>query len=156
MTKIKLTNGTIIDASDIKFINGALKITTTDFTVEKLAQLFSKKENTSLITLMTESDVECGFKTGFTSFAGISYDANGVKTVELFQPVDATEARIAKAEGKANEAINTANAANNTASAASAKATATNEKALLLEEQNAVLASTVDSILTDVIPSLVP
>ena len=141
MTKIKLVNGTILNASDVKVVNGALKISTTDFTVEELAELFSNKENTSLIVLMTEADVECGYKTGFTSFAGIGYDADGVKTVELFQPVDATEKRIADAEGKAVQATNTANVVS--------------EKTTALEEQNAVLASTIDSILTDVIPSLV-
>ena len=140
MTKIKLVNGAIVNASDVKVVNGTLKISTTDLTVEKLAKLFSDKENTSLIVLMTEADVECGYKTGFTSFAGIEYDANGVKTVELFQPVDVTEKRIADAEGKAAHAENTANAAN--------------EKTTALEEQNVVLASTLDSILTDVIPSL--
>lgn len=133
MTKIKLVNGAIVNASDVKVVNGTLKISTTDLTVEKLAKLFSDKENTSLITLMTEADVECGYKTGFTSFAGIEYDADGVKTVELFQPVDVTEKRIADAEGKANQA---------------------NAKTVALEEQNVVLASTLDSILTDVIPSL--
>ena len=133
MTKIKLVNGAIVNASDVILENGALKISTNDLTVEELANLFSNKENTSLITLMTEADVECGYKTGFTSFAGIDYSADGVKTVELFQPVDVTEKRVADAEGKANQA---------------------NEKTTELEEQNAVLASTLDSILTDVIPSL--
>ena len=133
MTKIKLANGAIVNASDVIVANGVLKISTTDFTVEELANLFSNKENTSLITLMTEADVECGYKTGFTSFAGIEYSADGVKTVELFQPVDVTEKRVADAEGKANQA---------------------NAKTDVLEEQNAVLASTLDSILTDVIPSL--
>ena len=133
MTKVKLSKGTILNASDVKVVNGALKISTTDFTVEELANLFSDKENTNLIVLMTEADVECGYKTGFTSFAGIEYDADGVKTVELFQPVDVTEKRISDAEGKANLA---------------------NEKTTALEEQNIVLASTLDSILTDVIPSL--
>ena len=133
MTKIKLVNGAIVNASDVKVENGTLKISTADFTVEELANLFSDKENTNLIVLMTEADVECGYKTGFTSFAGIEYDANGVKTVELFQPVDVTEKRISDAEGTANVA---------------------NEKTTVLEEQNAVLASTLDSILTDVIPSL--
>ena len=133
MTKIKLVNGAIVNASDVIVANGVLKISTTDFTVEELANLFSNKENTSLITLMTEADVECGYKTGFTSFAGIEYSADGVKTVELFQPVDVTEKRVADAEGKANQA---------------------NAKTDVLEEQNAVLASTLDSILTDVIPSL--
>ena len=133
MTKIKLVNGAIVNASDVILENGALKISTNDLTVEELANLFSNKENTSLITLMTEADVECGYKTGFTSFAGIDYSADGIKTVELFQPVDVTEKRVADAEGKANQA---------------------NVKTAELEEQNAVLASTVDSILTDVIPSL--
>lgn len=133
MTKIKLVNGAIVNASDVILENGVLKISTSDLTVEELANLFSNKENTSLITLMTEADVECGYKTGFTSFAGIDYSADGVKTVELFQPVDVTEKRVADAEGKANQA---------------------NEKTTELEEQNAVLASTLDSILTDVIPSL--
>ena len=140
MTKVKLSNGTIVNASDVEVVNGTLKISTVDLTVEELATLFSDKENTSLITLMTEADVECGYKTGFTSFAGIKYDADGVKTVELFQPVDVTEKRIADAEGKAVQATNTANAVN--------------EKAIALEEQNVILASTLDSILTDVIPSL--
>ena len=149
MTKIKLTNGTIINASDVVVVNGTLKITTTDSTVEKLAKLFSNKENTSLITLMTETEVECGYKTGFTSFSGITYDANGVKTVELFQPVDVTEKRIADAEGKAAMATNKANEANK-------KVATLEEKNAVLEVQNEILASTVDSILTDVIPSLVP
>lgn len=140
MTIIKLADGTTVNASEIEVVNGVLKITTADHTVEELAELFSNKENTSFITLMTEANVECGYKTGFTSFAGIKYDADGVKTVELFQPVDVTEKRIADAEGKAVQATNTANAVN--------------DKAIALEEQNAVLASTVDSILTDVIPSL--
>lgn len=140
MTKVKLSNGTIVNATDVKVVSGVLKITTTDFAVEELANLFSDKENTSLITLMTEANVECGYKTGFTSFAGIDYSAEGVKTVELFQPVDVTEKRVANAEGKAAQATNTANAAS--------------EKTMLLEEQNTVLASTLDSILTDVIPSL--
>lgn len=140
MTKVKLSNGTIVNATDVKVVSGVLKITTTDFAVEELANLFSDKENTSLITLMTEANVECGYKTGFTSFVGIDYSAEGVKTVELFQPVDVTEKRVANAEGKAAQATNTANAAS--------------EKTMLLEEQNTVLASTLDSILTDVIPSL--
>ena len=133
MTKVKLVNGTIVNATDVEVVNGTLKISTAESTVEELANLFSDKENTNLIVLMTEADVECGYKTGFTSFAGIEYDADGVKTVELFQPVDVTEKRISDAEGKANLA---------------------NEKTTALEEQNIVLASTLDSILTDVIPSL--
>lgn len=104
MTKVKLTNGTIVNASDVILASGVLKISTTDLTVEELAELFSNKENTSMITLMTEADVECGYKTGFTSFAGIDYSAEGVKTVELFQPADVTEKRLSEAEGsiKAN------------------------------------------------------
>lgn len=140
MTKIKLIDGTILNCSSVELVNGVLKITTTDLTTEELAELFSNKENTSLITLMTESEIESGYKTGFTSFAGIIYDAEGAKTVELCQPVDATEARISNAEGAAKAASNAAEKANN--------ATAT------LEEQNAVLAETVDSILTDIIPNL--
>lgn len=105
MTKVKLVNGTIINASTVEVVNGCLKITTSEHTVEELAELFANKENTSLITLMTESEIESGYKTGFTSFAGINYDAEGVKTVELFQPVDITEARIANAEGNANQAV---------------------------------------------------
>ncbi len=102
MTKIKLVDGTIINAETVELVNGVLKITTTEKTVEGLAKIFSDKENTSKITLMTPSEIETGYKIGFTSFAGINYDAEGVKTVELFQPVDATEARISNAEGKAN------------------------------------------------------
>ncbi len=105
MTKIKLTNGAIICASAVEFVGGILKITTTDHTVEELAEMFSDKENTSLLTLMTESEIETGIQKGFTSFAGIDYDSEGVKTVKLFQPVDATESRIANVEGTANQAI---------------------------------------------------
>lgn len=102
MTKIKLSNGTIINAIDVVLKNGILKISTTESTVEELAEVFSNKENTSLITLMTESGIETGYKTGFTSSAGINYDAEGVKTVELFQPKDITEARLSNAEASAN------------------------------------------------------
>lgn len=133
MTKVKLADGTIVNASSVELVSGVLKITATDYTVEELAALFSDKNNTSLITLLTESEKESGYKTGFTSFAGITYSPEGAKTVELYQPADVTEARISNAEGAAN--------------AASASAAA-------VEEQNAVLAATVDSILTDVIPSL--
>lgn len=102
MTKIKLTDGTIINASNVEVVKGVLKITTTELTVKELAELFSDKEKTNLITLMTESEIETGYKTGFTSFAGIIYGSDQSKTVELFQPVDVTEARIANAEGVAN------------------------------------------------------
>lgn len=102
MTKIKLTNGTIINADSIELKNGILSITTKEHTVEELATLFSNKENTSLITLMTENGTETGYKTGFTSFAGINYGADGVKTVELFQPKDVTEARLSNVEATTN------------------------------------------------------
>ena len=140
MDKIKLTNGTILNISDIKVEKGVLKITTPYFTVEELAALFSDKEKTNLIILMTESECECGYKAGFTSFSGIYYEADGNKTVELFQPADITEKRISDAEGMANKANNTANEAT--------------EKTSVLEEQNVVIAATIDSILTDIIPGL--
>ena len=133
MTKIKLTDETIINASEIELINGILKITTTELTVEELATLFSNKSNTSIITLLTENDVESGFKTGFTSFAGISYGVDGSKTIELFQPKDTTENRISNAEGVANMA---------------------NENAFIAIEQNGILLETVDVILTEIIPSI--
>lgn len=99
MTKVKLTNGVVINASNVELVNGVLKITTTDFTVEELVELFENKSNTSRITLLTESEVESGFKTGFTSFVGVVYGADGAKTVELSQPADVTENRISNAEG---------------------------------------------------------
>lgn len=109
MTKIKLVNGTIINADTVELVNGTLKIAISEeHTVEELAELFSNKKNTSLITLMTQGGTESGYKTGFTSFAGINYDSEGVKTVELFQPADVTEARISNAEGTANQASATA------------------------------------------------
>ena len=127
MTKIKLVDGTIINATNVELVDGILKITITDGTVEEMAALFDDKSNTSLIILMTESGAESGYKKGFTSFAGIMYGADGAKTVELYQPADTTETRIANTEGAVAE----------------------------VAEQNAVLAATVDSILTDIIPSLV-
>ena len=60
MTKVKLSNGTIVNASDVQVVEGVLKITTTDLTVEELGNLFSNKENTSYVVLMTEAEVECG------------------------------------------------------------------------------------------------
>lgn len=104
MTKIKLVDGTIIDAVEVVLESGILKISTLEKTVEELAEIFSNKDNTSLIVLMTPSGLESGYKVGFTSFAGIDYDSEGVKTVELFQPVDVTEARLSNAEGTANQA----------------------------------------------------
>lgn len=102
MTKIKLTNGIIINADSINLTNGVLRITTSELTVEELATLFYDKNNTNHITLMTESGLETGYKTGFTSFAGINYDADGVKIVELFQPKDVTEARLSNVEATTN------------------------------------------------------
>ena len=102
MTKIKLTNGAVINADSIDLSNGVLRIITSELTVEELATLFSDKSNTSRITLMTESGLETGYKTGFTSFAGINYDADGTKTVELFQPKDVTEARLSNVEAITN------------------------------------------------------
>lgn len=106
MTKIKLTNGTVINAESVDLTNGILRITTKEHTVEELATLFSDKSNTSLITLMTENGTETGYKAGFTSFAGISYDVEGLKTVELFQPKDVTEARLSNVEATTNTVAN--------------------------------------------------
>lgn len=106
MTKIKLVNGTVINADSVELKNGILSITTKEHTVEELATLFSNKENTSLITLMTESGIETGYKTGFTSFAGITYGADGTKTVELFQPKDVTEARLSSVEATTTTVAN--------------------------------------------------
>ena len=106
MTKLKLTNGEIINAESIELTNGILKITTKERTVEELATLFGNKENTSLITLMTVGGTETGFKTGFTSFAGINYSEDGEKTIELFQPKDVTEARLSNVEATANTVAN--------------------------------------------------
>lgn len=99
MTKIKLVDETIISASTVEVVNGVLKITTNEYSVEELAEIFKDKNKTNLITLMTESEKESGYKTGFTSFAGINYDADGNKTVELFQPKDVTESRLSNVEG---------------------------------------------------------
>lgn len=99
MTRIKLTDGTIINASTVEVVNGVLKITTNEYSVEELAEIFKDKNKTNLITLMTESEKESGYKTGFTSFAGITYDADGNKTVELFQPKDVAESRLSNVEG---------------------------------------------------------
>ena len=120
MTKIKLVNGVIINAEEVKIENGILKITTEENTVEELAEMFANKENTNLITFLTETEIESGFKVGFTSFLGINYNADGVKTVELAQPVDVNEARISNAEGLANQSL--------------AKATELEEKVVVLEE----------------------
>lgn len=102
MTKVKLVDGAIINAESVELVNGVLKIVTKNGTVEELAEVFGNAENTALITFLTESEIESGYKTGFTVFAGINYTAEGVKTVELCQPVYVTEARVANAEGTAN------------------------------------------------------
>ena len=99
MTIIKLSNGITINASAVEVVNGVLKITTNEYSVEELAEIFKDKNKTNLITLMTESEKVSGYKTGFTSFAGINYDADGNKTVELFQPKDVTESRLSNVEG---------------------------------------------------------
>lgn len=104
MTKIKLVDDTIINAESVELVNGALKITTAEHTVEELADIFSDKEKTNLIILMTESEIETGYKTGFTSFAGIVYGEDEMKTIVLFQPTDVTESRLSNAEGTANVA----------------------------------------------------
>lgn len=147
MGKIKLVNGTELNVIATELEKGVLKISTSELTVEELVTLFSDKSNTNLITLLTDSGVESGYKKGFTSFAGISYGTDGVKTVELLQPVDATELRISNAEATANVASSVAEVANTTANNVS-------EQALLLAEQSEVLTATVDSILTDIIPGL--
>lgn len=104
MTKIKLVDGTIINASSVEMVRSALHITTAEHTVEELAEIFANETNTNYIILMTESGKECGYRKGFTSFSGINYDADGNKTVELFQPANVTEARLANAEANANMA----------------------------------------------------
>lgn len=148
MTKVRLVDGTIVNATDVELVHGTLQISTEELTVEELAELFSDKNNVSLITLLTEHGTESGYKVGFTSFAGIKYSAEGVKTVELFQPKDVTEQRVANAEGNANAALGAAASASAAAETAN---TATQE----LTEANAMLTATVESILTEVIPSLV-
>ena len=105
MTKVKLTNSFIIEAKEVEIKNGILNISTVENTVEELAEMFSNKDNTNLITFLTAADAESGFRVGFTSFIGIDYDADGVKTIKLAQPADTTESRISKAEGIANKAL---------------------------------------------------
>lgn len=106
MRKIKLADGTTIEIVETSLINGILKILTKEKTVEELADLFSNKENTSYIAILSRNETEIGYRKGFTSFAGITYDTEGVKTVELFQPKDVTEARISNLEGVTNETKN--------------------------------------------------
>lgn len=129
MTKIKLVDGTIINAETVEIVNGVLEISTKDHTVEELAEIFSEKGKTNLIILMTESEIESGYQKGFTSFAGIRYGADGLKTVQLFQPADLTEARISNAEGTANAANFMAESANEIAKEASQKAEGANNTA---------------------------
>lgn len=104
MTIVKLTDNTIINAETVEIVNGVLRIKTNDFTVEELDALFSDKEKTNNLTLLTTSGKVSGYQKGFTSFAGIHYDSDGAKTIELFQPVDITEARISNLEGATAEA----------------------------------------------------
>ena len=104
MIRVRVADGTVINAERVELVNGALNIVTKDHTVEELAGVFGNSENTGLITFLTESGAESGFKTGFTSFSGITYDAEGCKTVELFQPVDLTERKVATAMGIATRA----------------------------------------------------
>lgn len=129
MTKIKLADGAIINAETVEIVNGVLEISTKDHTVEELAEIFSEKGKTNLIILMTESEIESGYQKGFTSFAGIRYGADGLKTVQLFQPADLTEARISNAEGTANAANFMAESANEIAKEASQKAEGANNTA---------------------------
>lgn len=134
MTKIRLANGTILDAKNVELKNGVLSLTvSSEKTVEELAQLFRNKTNTALITLMTESKKETGYKRGFTSFAGINYHDDGTKTIQMFQPKDITEARLADTEGKIIQANNTAAQAVSTASNATNVAAAAQESATVLE-----------------------
>ena len=154
MTIIKLVDGTTINATDVELAYGILKITTEDHTVEELAAIFSDKQKTSHIKLLTVAGVESGFQDGFTSFAGIQYTADGIKTVALFQPIDDLERRVATAEGVAAGAATTAEGAATAAEGAVAVANTATEKTMTLDEQMVVLASTLDSVLTDVIPSL--
>lgn len=144
MTIILLSDGTIINASDVELKNGILRITTTDdIPVEELAALFSDKEKTSHIKLLTESGEESGYKTGFTSFAGIMYAADGAKTVELFQPVDDLERRVANAEGATAMAIDAANAAAVIAAAANDAAGDANKE---LEEMAQAIEEGVNAV----------
>ena len=133
MDKIKLVDGTILSAESIELINGVLKISTRDNTIDGLIELFSNSANTHTIVILTEDEVECERKIGFTSFAGIRYNADGLMTVEMFQPKDELELRVASAEATANLATS---------------------KITEVEEQNEILSITVDSILTEIIPSL--
>lgn len=108
MNKIKLSNGTVLSVQKIELLNGILKLTTLEYTVEQLADMFSNKENTKLIAILTEAGTESGYKEGFTSFGGITYSSSGAKTIELFQPVDPTEARLTAAEVNISKAQNLA------------------------------------------------
>ena len=134
MTKIKLVDGTIINAETVEIVNGVLEISMKDHTVEELAEIFSEKGKTNLIILMTESEIESGYQKGFTSFAGIRYGSDGLKTVQLFQPADVTEARISSAEG-------TANAANSMAESAKTTAESSNQMVSDLSTKNSDLES---------------
>lgn len=133
MGKIKLVDGTELNVTNVELVRGALKISTAELTVEELATMFSDKSNTNRIALLTDSGAECGYKTGFTSFAGINYDTEGVKTVELFQPVDITEARLSRAEAAANEV---------------------SEQVSSVSEETTMLIETLEMLMLDIIPNL--
>lgn len=137
MTKIRLANGIILDATNVELKNGVLSLKlNSDKTVEELAILFRNKTNTALITLMTENRTETGYKRGFTSFAGINYNADGTKTIELFQPKDVMEARLADTEGKIVQVNNAVAKANSQSS--NAMAAATNLEMSILDTQIAL------------------
>lgn len=132
MEKVKLTSGLTLDIDNIYIVDGTLEIVFAPqltHTVEELVEIFSDKSATSHIVILTESGKESGFKTGFTSFAGIRYTADGYTIVELFQPKDVTEQRISKAEGAAHAAEN----------AAESVVYETSKQYAQLEEQNAML-----------------
>lgn len=129
MTKIKLADGTILICDSVELIHGVLKINTKEKSVEELATIFSDKSKTNNIIFLTESDKESGYKTGFTSFAGITYNPDGAKVIELFQPADVTEARISQAEGKANTSVATVERAVETADMATLEAKNASTKA---------------------------
>lgn len=109
MTKVKLVNGTIINAESVELVNGVLRIATTELSVEELASLFSNDAITNCITLMTESGKDFGYKTGFTSFAGIQYLADGVKVIEMFQPIDEMAKQISTLTGLTSRVENDVN-----------------------------------------------
>lgn len=105
MMKILLANEKIINISNAEQENGVLSLTTSENTVEELAELFENNENTNHIVLLTEANVEARFWNGFTSFIGIKYQTDGSKTIELMQPISETEKKVADLEGKTTKAL---------------------------------------------------